>query len=325
MLTIECDRLLQSVSQRNSRLPSSDMLKLGRVGVETSDVYRLLVRGPLDVLDATRTSDLQKQRRELAVAVRDIAANVEHFAVTGVVGPGSQECICGVVHKYEIAELRAVAINLDGPILDRQADEPADKTLAVVLDQLTRAVDVCESQGAGPHSKDIVVHKVIVLTGGLVDAVDIGRPHQVGLVDRQRVGAPIDLPCAGEYDFDAGVEVAASLEDRELAAAVDFEVAIRIQHAVDVADLPGEIENDGSVAHEVIHRALLADVCNVHANAIVDAVDVEQVAAVVGDQRVDEKDFCAKLDESSGEIAADEAEAAGDHHLPAVIELGVPW
>ena len=43
-----------------------------------------------------------------------------------------------------------------------------------------------------------------------------------------------------------------------------------------------------------------------------DAVDVEQVAAVVGDERIDEQHVGAELDQPPREIAADEAEAAGD-------------
>ena len=54
--------------------------------------------------------------------------------------------------------------------------------------------------------------------------------------------------------------------------------------------------------------------------SILDAGDVEQVAAVLGDQRIDEQHVGAELDEAVREVAADEAEAAGDHHAPAAIE-----
>ena len=68
---------------------------------------------------------------------------------------------------------------------------------------------------------------------------------------------------------------------------------------------------------------LLPDVGDVDADAIGDAVDVEQVAAVVGDQRVDEQDVGAEVDELAREVAADEAEPAGDHHAAAAVELAV--
>ena len=117
--------------------------------------------------------------------------------------------------------------------------------------------------------------------------------------------------------------MAARLEHRQLAAAVDLEIGVRVAHAVDVADLAGEVEDDVAVAHQVVHRRLLADVGDVDAHAVGDAVDVEQVAAVVGDQRVDEQHVGAELDELAREVAADEAEAAGDHHAAAAVELAV--
>ena len=87
-----------------------------------------------------------------------------------------------------------------------------------------------------------------------------------------------------------------------------------IPHAVDVADLAGEIEDHVLLAHQIVHRGLLADVGDVDADAIFEAADVEQIAAVVVDQRVDEQDARAEVDELPGQVAADEAEAAGDHH-----------
>ena len=70
-----------------------------------------------------------------------------------------------------------------------------------------------------------------------------------------------------------------------------------IPHAVDVAHLAGEIEDDLAVSHQVVHRALLADVGDVDPQPRLEAGDVEQIAAVVGDQRVDEQDVGAEVDE----------------------------
>ena len=101
--------------------------------------------------------------------------------------------------------------------------------------------------------------------------------------------------------------MAARLEQRQLAAAVDLEVGVRVAHAVDVADLAGEVEDHLAVAHQVVHRARLAHVGDVHADAILDAGDVEQVAAVVGDQRVDQQHVGAERDQPVRQVAADEA------------------
>ena len=86
---------------------------------------------------------------------------------------------------------------------------------------------------------------------------------------------------------------------------------------------PARLKITVVIAHQVVHRALLAHVGDVHAHAIRDAVDVEQVAAVVGDERVDEQDVGAELDQPARQVAADEAEAAGDHHLAAAVELAI--
>ena len=103
------------------------------------------------------------------------AADVEHLPVRRVIGPRSQECVGGIVHVDEVANLPPVAVDLDLPILDRQTDEPADEPLPIVLEQLARAEDVGEPQRAGADAEHVVVDQVVVLAGRLVDAVDVGR------------------------------------------------------------------------------------------------------------------------------------------------------
>ena len=144
--------------------------------------------------------------------------------------------------------------------------------------------------------------------------------HEVIFADRQRIGLAVDLPGAGEHHLDARVEPAARLEDRQLASAVDLQIRVRIRHAVDVAHLAREVEDDLAVPHEMIHRAFLADVRDVDAHPVGDAGDVEEIGARIRDERVHQEDIGAQLDEPHGDVAADEAEAAGDHHpAPAVI------
>ena len=140
---------------------------------------------------------------------------------------------------------------------------------------------------------------------------------------RQRVGPAVDLARAGEDDLDPRVVAAARLEDRQLAAAVDLEIRVRILHAVDVADLAGEIEDDVLIAHQVIHGALLPHVGDVDAQPVLDAADVEQVAAVVGDQRVDDRARGRRARRAGAQVAADEAQAAGDHHRAIAVEGAV--
>ena len=116
---------------------------------------------------------------------------------TPSVAPAAQERFDRIVDVDEIADLRAVAEDLDLLVLEHEPDEPADEALAVVPQQLARAVDVGQPQRAGAHAEDVVVDQMVVLAGGLVDAVDVGRPHQVPLGDRQVVRLAVDLPRAG--------------------------------------------------------------------------------------------------------------------------------
>ena len=69
-----------------------------------------------------------------------------------------------------------------------------------------------------------------------------------------------------------------------------MQVAQRIDHRRGVADLPGEVEHDVGVGQHV-GDARVADVA--HLDVDVEALDVAQVAAVVGHERVDDPDPCA--------------------------------
>ncbi len=252
-----------------------------------------------------------------------VAADVVHIAVARVACPGAQERVGRILHVDEVPQLRPVTVDLDLAALDRCADEPPDEALAVVLHQLARTVDIGQAQRAGADAEDVVVEDVIVLAGRLVDAVDVGGPHEVRLGDRERVGLPIYLARAGEHDLHARVVAAAGLEERQLAAAVDLEIRVGIPHAVDVAHLSGQVEDHRPVAHEVVHRALLADVCHVHPHPRLDAANVEEIAAVVRDHRVDQQDLRPEVGQLAREVAADEAQAPGDHHLAAAVEGSV--
>ena len=143
------------------------------------------------------------------------------------------------------------------PSLDGETDEPSDEALAVVPDQLARPVHVGESQRAGADAEDVVVEEMVVLARGLVDAVDVGGPDEMALVHGQPVGPAINLPRAGVDDADARIVLAAGLEHRQLRAAVDVEIRVRIAHAVDVADLPGKV---CSVTHRLVPAVVIVRV-----------------------------------------------------------------
>ena len=172
---------------------------------------------------ATRMSSCD----EIAVRDRLDAADVEHLSVAGVVGARPQERVSRIVDEDEVAELRSVAVDLDLAVLDGETDEPGDESLPVVLQQLARAVHVGQAQRAGADAEHVVVEQMVVLARGLVDAVDVGRPHEMRLGHGQAVGLAVHLPRAREHDLHRRVVVAARLEDRQLRPAVDLEIGVR--------------------------------------------------------------------------------------------------
>ena len=62
-----------------------------------------------------------EQRDQVAMADRLVAADVEHFAVAGVGRARPQERVGGIVDVDEVAQLRAVAEDLDLAALDAPA------------------------------------------------------------------------------------------------------------------------------------------------------------------------------------------------------------
>src|SRR5262249_45824732 len=120
---------------------------------------------------------------------------------------------------------------------------------------------------------------------------------------------------------DARVPVPARLQDRELRAAVDVEVGERIPHAVEMAHLPGEVEEVVLALDQVVHGRAVADIGDVDGDAIPAVVDVEGVAAVVGVHGVNDGHVSTRAHQPAGEVAADEAEAPRDEDLAAAEPL----
>ena len=71
-----------------------------------------------------------------------------------------------------------------------------------------------------------------------------------------------------------GIVLAARLEDRELRAAVDLQIGVRVDHRVEVARLPGEVEDARPGRDEVLEAVLVAHVGDVDVNSVLDPGDV---------------------------------------------------
>src|SRR5207253_4625702 len=135
------------------------------------------------------------------------------------------------------------------------ANQPANGCLAVVLDQHPGPVRVGQPQHAGADAVDVVVEDVVPLAGQLVDSIHVNGAGRLAFVNRQQFlgNATVDLAGAREHDLRLGRDAPARIEQSELAATVDLQVSKRILHGVDVADLTGQIEDDGLAADKALH------------------------------------------------------------------------
>ena len=67
-------------------------------------------------------------------------------------------------------------------------------------------------------------------------------------VHREIVGHTVDLARAGEDDFGVGITPSTGFENRELSTAIDLEIGEGVLHAIDMADLSGQIEYQRLIA-----------------------------------------------------------------------------
>ena len=100
----------------------------------------------------------------------------------------------------------------------------------------------------------------------------------------------------------SGLYLPAGLQDGELRPAVDLQVGVRILHRVHVAGLPGQVEEIVLALHQVVHAVRVAHIGDVDPHPVLDAGDVEQVAAVFRDQAVHQGDLRPELDQPPGQV-----------------------
>ena len=178
VLAIEGNRAVVRPQRRPSASSQSRAANLRRVRVEDPDVDR--ASSPA----ATRRTASSPAGSSISIATRSrwaIGSPPPTLKTSPLQasGAGAQERVGSIVDVDEVADLRAVAVNLDLAALDRQPDEPADKTLAIVANELAGTVDVGQPQRTRTDAEDVVVDEVVVLAGRLVDAVDVRRPDQM--------------------------------------------------------------------------------------------------------------------------------------------------
>ena len=246
---------------------------------------------------------------------RLVSTEIVDLAIGPLVDGDGQQGFYDIVDVVEIAHLAAIAKDGQLTSLHYEADPQAQKRLAGIADAHARPVRIGQSQGRGPYAIDVVIDDVVPLTGHFVYAVYVGWVQEMALVDRQVVRYAVDLARAGEYHLDVGIVVAARLEDGELAAAIDLEVCEGVAHAIHVADLTGQVKEVVLPLYQVVHAGAIADVGDVDPHQVLDIGDIEQVATILRDERIDDKHLGPQFYQPPGQVGADEAESAGDERL----------
>ena len=80
---------------------------------------------------------------------------------------------------------------------------------------------------------------MVILTGRLVDAIHVDWPYEMVFCDRQAIRMPINLAGSSEDDLRGKIMLPARFEQRKLTSAINFEIGVRVIHAVDMAHLSG--------------------------------------------------------------------------------------
>src|SRR5687767_8851904 len=118
-------------------------------------------------------------------------------------------------------------------------------------------------------------------TRELVNAVNISRLQRVELVDWKVLWFAVNLAGPGKDELDGAIINPTGLEQRELRAAVDVKVGLRIFHRVEVTRLAGKVKDVILSLDKIPHRMAVADIGNIDAHGVLDAADVKKVAAVL--------------------------------------------
>ena len=135
------------------------------------------------------------------------------------------------------------------------------------------------------------------------------------LVDRQVIRFSVKLAGAGKNDLDPGIGLAANLKDTKLCGCVDLEVRLRISHRIQVAGLPGKVEQVILILEQIGHRKRIAHVAHIHRDLVADVLDIVWIAAVLRDQAINQRDLRPLGYQRTGKIGADETQTAGDQDL----------
>ncbi len=109
----------------------------------------------------------------------------------------------------------------------------------------------------------------------------------------------------------------AQFEELQLRRAIDREVVLGRGHRIEVAGLAGEVEQEILAGEQLAQRRPIADIGNVDPHPLLYVGDVGKIPAGFGDHAVEEQHLGAERQQTPRQRRADEADAAGDHHMRA--------
>jgi hypothetical protein len=199
--------------------------------------------------------------------------------------------------------------------LDKAADPDPKEGLPRVLHTHARTNRIRQSKGACVQAVNAAVEHVECFASLFVDAVNVHGPKRVSLIDRQILRSSVNLTRTGVDDTNPGILPPAGFEDRQLRPTVDLEVGERVLHGRHVPRLTSQIEEIILVGDEIGQGTFIDDVRDLYGDAVLEAADVEPIAAAIDRQVVDNHHICAEVDEAFGQVRPDEAEATGNQYL----------
>ena len=203
------------------------------------------------------------------------------------------------------------------------------------------AVDATHAEGDGGNSEGAGVVQDVLIGGALGAAIGGVERKGAGLIEplaqgggdglvaavvdleRDVLEVPVDLVRGGENEPVAARRAADGLEEVEGAAGVDVEIGAGVGDARRDRDLGGEVENGARAAKAGFDRVWIADVAETDLETVAVArAEPGEVSFHAGAGDVVEDAHAAPLGKKMvGEVATDEARAAGDENR-AVVEEG---
>ncbi len=257
-----------------------------------------------------RTGDASDRFGDRREGQRRSSADIPEPPRRIVGSTGHQERVDHVIHIHRVTELAAVAENPNGLAEQSHAQEMAEKSLARNVERHAWAIDIRQAQDASVQASHFGPQLVIHGGGILVNAIEIDRTHGVLLVDRKILRHAIDLARAGVNDAAPRRLTRAFFEEVKLRGSIQVGIARRVLHAVDVADLAGQVEDEVHAEKFTGKSAGITDIRmdDAHARRLRKVVGI---GAATGHRRVHHGDLGAGFGQPHCDVAPDKSETAG--------------